>query len=275
MLIAEELRKLHDDGRVHGALSPMAVELSETGGALALAVLNDAYLAPEVIAGQVPDARSDIFAFGAIVFEMFTGRRAFEGAVREDAPSSGSPAVDRLTLPCMALAWASRISRMQKVILELKVLKVAARRAAAASAAKRMEERLAARLDVQERAVAEVQGAVGEAVAILRSHVAALREGPSNVEPGEAATAISDRVAGLEQALESMKRRAWEFEHSVAADLVDIEEGLRVQRATVEAVKAQTAQTDDVVERLVKALEALQRAVVDHDEPGDSATVVN
>ena len=40
------------------------------------------YMAPEQIEGQEADARSDIFAFGCVLYEMLTGKRAFEG---EDA----------------------------------------------------------------------------------------------------------------------------------------------------------------------------------------------
>jgi serine/threonine protein kinase len=37
------------------------------------------YMAPEQLEGQTADARSDIFSFGAVLYEMSTGRRAFEG----------------------------------------------------------------------------------------------------------------------------------------------------------------------------------------------------
>jgi serine/threonine protein kinase len=37
------------------------------------------YIAPEVLQGQEADARSDIFSFGCVLYEMITRRRAFEG----------------------------------------------------------------------------------------------------------------------------------------------------------------------------------------------------
>jgi eukaryotic-like serine/threonine-protein kinase len=37
------------------------------------------YMAPELLSGRKPDARSDIFSFGATLYEMITGSRAFQG----------------------------------------------------------------------------------------------------------------------------------------------------------------------------------------------------
>ena len=37
------------------------------------------YMAPEQLEGKEADARSDIWSFGAVLYEMVTGRRAFQG----------------------------------------------------------------------------------------------------------------------------------------------------------------------------------------------------
>jgi eukaryotic-like serine/threonine-protein kinase len=75
------------------------------------------YMAPEQLEGDEADARTDIFAFGALLHEMVTGRKAFEGkshaslvaAILERTPPSVSslqpvapPALDRVVSKCLA-----------------------------------------------------------------------------------------------------------------------------------------------------------------------------
>ena len=73
------------------------------------------YMAPEQLEGAPVDARADIFAFGAVVFEMATGHRAFEGsspaavvaAILGDArprlcrPRAGLPGAGHLISACL------------------------------------------------------------------------------------------------------------------------------------------------------------------------------
>ena len=58
------------------------------------------YMSPEQLEGKEADARSDLFAFGAVLFEMATGRKAFEGkshaAITAAILSSVPPAVSAL-----------------------------------------------------------------------------------------------------------------------------------------------------------------------------------
>jgi eukaryotic-like serine/threonine-protein kinase len=75
------------------------------------------YIAPEQIEGREPDKRSDVYACGVVLFELFTGRLPFDGGtpmevlskhLREEPPRPASfwleipPALEALVLRCLA-----------------------------------------------------------------------------------------------------------------------------------------------------------------------------
>ncbi|MGA3098181.1 MAG: hypothetical protein ABSF25_17135, partial [Bryobacteraceae bacterium] len=65
---------------------------------------------------------------------------------------------------------------------------------------------------------------------------------------------------------------AAKFEKDVALDLHGIEAALGVQDAAVQSARTAMAQTDDLVERVVEALESLQSAVLEQSEEHAAAT---
>src|SRR5213594_4290999 len=68
-----------------GAASLLTVP-AETQPGMVLGTMG--YMAPEQVRGQAADYRADIFAFGAILYEMLSGQRAFRGATAADTISA-------------------------------------------------------------------------------------------------------------------------------------------------------------------------------------------
>src|SRR6202049_272580 len=165
--IADALDKSHRKGVTHRDLKPGNIMLTKSGTKLLdfglaklkqevapanvqlsqLPTANDPltaqgtivgtlqYMAPEQLEGKEVDARTDIFAFGAVVYEMATGRRAFEGksqagliaAILKDEPPAMSslqpvtpPALDRVVKTCMAKEPDDRWQTARDLSRELK-----------------------------------------------------------------------------------------------------------------------------------------------------------
>ncbi len=81
-----------------------------------------AYMSPEQAQGQCLDARSDIFSFGAVLYEMLSGTRAFDGtstaevlsAVLRDEPRPihAPPGIERIVRRCLAKPPGQRFQTM-------------------------------------------------------------------------------------------------------------------------------------------------------------------
>jgi len=165
--IADALDKAHRQGIVHRDLKPGNIMLTKSGvklvdfGLAKLAAVSPAsssvsilqtqaglnltqegtilgtfqYMAPEQLEGKEADGRSDIFAFGAVLYEMATGQKAFAGKSQasliasilsaEPPPISTvspmtPPALDRVVKTCLAKDPDDRWQTAHDVMLQLK-----------------------------------------------------------------------------------------------------------------------------------------------------------
>jgi predicted nucleic acid-binding Zn-ribbon protein len=209
---------------------------------------------------------------------------------------------------------------MQKIIMELKLLSVAARRAEAPVAQRgqaeaqlraeihQLDARVAARLasherasaqmqeahertlaqmrEEHERSLAEVQTAASDAVNTLRGQLAEVSARIADAQGGMAqpiaeVRAMGDqivarvehtfepigrRIADVEGTLQDLSNRSAALQENLAADLNGIEQSLTKHGAAIDSARTAMAQTDDLVERVVEALELLQSSVLDQHE---------
>jgi dipeptidyl aminopeptidase/acylaminoacyl peptidase len=163
--VASGLAAAHDRGIVHRDLKPENVFVTKDGRAKILdfglaklvapssgtsqatklqtdpgTVLGTAgYMAPEQLRGEDVDARSDIFSLGAMLYEMYAGRRAFSGRtavetmsaiLKEDPPEIGpikgvSPAVERVIRRCLEKNRLERFQSARDVTFALEALSTA------------------------------------------------------------------------------------------------------------------------------------------------------
>jgi TolB-like protein/Tfp pilus assembly protein PilF len=111
-----------------------APPLSSAGEALGTAP----YMAPEQVRGEPVDARTDLFAFGIVLYELLTGRRPFQGATFADLSSSilrdafppvqalrpdVPPDVDRIIARCLEKDPEWRVQTAKDVRNELELVR--------------------------------------------------------------------------------------------------------------------------------------------------------
>jgi serine/threonine protein kinase len=95
------------------------------------------YMSPEQVRGKASDARSDIFAFGAILYEMISGKRAFHGEtpadtmsaiLKEDVPELSEttrnvpPGLERIVRHCLEKSPAQRFHSANDLAFDLEAL---------------------------------------------------------------------------------------------------------------------------------------------------------
>ncbi|MDQ2924074.1 MAG: protein kinase, partial [Acidobacteriota bacterium] len=131
MLTADGSVKLLDFGLAKLVAQPDPGATQTTEG---IVLGTAAYMAPEQAQGKTLDERSDIFSFGAVLYEMFSGGRAFGGgsmaqvlsAVLHDDPPllDASASLQRIVKRCLAKQPAQRFQTMNEVRTALEQLAV-------------------------------------------------------------------------------------------------------------------------------------------------------
>ncbi len=119
------------------AEEPNGATLMTAGTAAGVVLGTPGYMAPEQVRGHAADARTDIFALGAVLYEMLSGSRAFRrdtpaesmtAALREDpaefsdATHPVSPALDRIVRRCLEKNSAERFQSARDLSFALGAL---------------------------------------------------------------------------------------------------------------------------------------------------------
>jgi len=242
--IADALDKAHRQGIVHRDLKPGNIMLTKSGvklldfglaklgvvsggvpsGSLSTLGTQEAapgapltergtilgtfhYMAPEQLEGKEADARSDIFSFGSVLYEMATGQKAFPGksqasvmaAILEHEPPAISsvqplvpPALDRVVKSCLAKEADDRWQTAHDLESELKWIAEAGSKAGVAAP-------VASRRKNREHMAWAAFGVAAIAAALLA--VGFVRRAPKPAAPIRAALPLPEKMFLGEMAL--------------------------------------------------------------------------
>ncbi len=129
------LAKLAGENSESGEQSRLPTASPETEPGMVLGTLG--YMSPEQVRGRPSDARSDIFSFGAILYEMLSGRRAFRGdtaadtmsaILKEEPPSLSAtqkeipPGLERIVSHCLEKNPEERFQSARDLAFDLESL---------------------------------------------------------------------------------------------------------------------------------------------------------
>ncbi len=154
--IADALSALHEHGYVHLDVKPQNIWLRPNGAAVLLdfgiarvegthtttLIATPQYLAPERLDGSPPTAASDLYALGAVLYQLLTGRLPFDGpdlqailAAQRNAPvpllaiaEPKAPLLDRIVARLMAKAPSERYPSAAALLHDLHAARAASGR---------------------------------------------------------------------------------------------------------------------------------------------------
>jgi len=257
--LAEALRRMHQEGSVCGCLDPDHVVWNKNGVKL---VQNSAgpltaYLSPEQVRGETADARSDIFAFGAILYELLSGRKAFpardpeelkrEILERSPAHLPGVPEeISALLNRCLQKRREERWQRIGSVLIELRLATAVTRQVQSALEWKERVASIRSQIAMQDGRLTAHQATQESLDSELRRSIQRLEEKSQSQE--EKIALIHDTLTAIHESIAALRK------------------GEQIHGKAIEGLEAAASQTDEVVEHVVEAFGMMHKSMVERSE---------
>jgi serine/threonine protein kinase len=254
--LAQALRRVHQQGTIYTGLHPDQILVNEQGLSLRGSGVGGLtpYASPEQLLGENPDARSDIFAYGAVLYELLSGRRAFPAddpdelrrQILEDnppQPENITDAVNAVLTRCLEKRPEQRWQRMSSVLIELKLaiahdrhaqqvsewkLKMTSQRAQIAA----IEERLAVYETLHQQTALDLRNSIQDLEGKAERQAADLADAHGAV------SAVGENVTALQKTAQAFSR-------------------------AIDSLQSAATQTDEVVEHVVDALGLMHKSILE------------